>query len=431
MRDAHEFKPLLVEIQERPVSRVGRGVFWAVTGLLVLGILLAVILRVDVVVSARGRFVPEADLKIMSPFETGVVRKIHVREGQFVHRGDPLIELDPSLEEADIRETEKTLRLLSFSAGRIRALLEGREFHPPEASPEARSQERLFIAQREYYRSRISQFDKRLRQLRERDTFLRGEIQRLEETLALLKEEERRYRALFSAGALPENRYREKVRERIATERTLAGRRNELTQTRLEIRKLSDERKNFHTEFRSRLLEELKEVLAQEHRLRAEWEKRRLERRRRLITSPVDGYVYLLGVKTRGSTVTSGQALVSLVPVGSPLLARVMVSNRDAGLVKVGQRCRIKVEAYDYYRYGTLPCRVERISPFSLEEEKREGFITEVRPERLELRDREGRAFRVRPGMSVNVDIRVGQRRIIQLFLSPIFRGFKEGVSVR
>ncbi len=75
--------------------------------------------------------------------------------------------------------------------------------------------------------------------------------------------------------------------------------------------------------------------------------------------------------------------------------------------------------------------RVERISPFSLEEEKREGFITEVRPERLELRDREGRAFRVRPGMSVNVDIRVGQRHIIQLFLSPIFRGFKEGVSVR
>ncbi len=69
--------------------------------------------------------------------------------------------------------------------------------------------------------------------------------------------------------------------------------------------------------------------------------------------------------------------------------------------------------------------------PFQFGGGKTGGFITEVRPERLELRDREGRVFRVRPGMSVTVDIRVGRRRIIELLLSPIFRGLEEGVSVR
>ena len=82
--DAHEFKPVLSEIEDAPVSPVGRLTFWIVTAIITFTVLWLIIGKVDIVVSARGIVIPQGEAKIIQPLETGIISAIHIKEGDFV-----------------------------------------------------------------------------------------------------------------------------------------------------------------------------------------------------------------------------------------------------------------------------------------------------------------------------------------------------------
>ena len=87
INDSYEFKPLLSEIEEAPVSPLGRFTFWTLVALIVVTTLWLFIGQVDIVVNARGIIVPDGDAKIIQPLDTGVVRQILIKEGDFVKKG--------------------------------------------------------------------------------------------------------------------------------------------------------------------------------------------------------------------------------------------------------------------------------------------------------------------------------------------------------
>ena len=74
-------------------------------GLFVLALVWAIFGKIDVVATAAGKIVPSGSAKVIQPIEIGAVRAIHVRNGQFVEKGDLLIELDPTLASADAYRT--------------------------------------------------------------------------------------------------------------------------------------------------------------------------------------------------------------------------------------------------------------------------------------------------------------------------------------
>lgn len=84
--DAHEFRPVLAEIESQPVSPLGRSMFWIVVAILVSAIAWLCIGKTDVVISVRGRLAPQGDVKTVQALETGVVREILAREGQRVKK---------------------------------------------------------------------------------------------------------------------------------------------------------------------------------------------------------------------------------------------------------------------------------------------------------------------------------------------------------
>ena len=144
------------------------------------------------------------------------------------------------------------------------------------------------------------------------------------------------------------------------------------------------------------------------------------------LRSPVDGTVQQLVVYTVGGVVPAAQALMQIVPQEGPVEVEAYLENRDVGFVREGQTVTVKVDAFDYTKYGTVQARVAHVSHDAVADEKR-GLLYAVRIV-LEQASMvvDGRELPVTAGMAVNVDIRTGTRRVIEYVLSPFSRHVRE-----
>src|SRR5437667_9642089 len=122
-KDELAFLPAALEIMETPPSPLGRGIAVTIAGVFCLALAWACVGRIDIVASAPGRIIPSGRTKVVQPFETGVVRAIHVRDGQNVKAGDVLIELDPTINDADSEHSQSDLIAAQLEVARLRAAL--------------------------------------------------------------------------------------------------------------------------------------------------------------------------------------------------------------------------------------------------------------------------------------------------------------------
>ncbi|MFC6977920.1 biotin/lipoyl-binding protein [Microbulbifer taiwanensis] len=121
-RDIHSFRPAAIEIEQTPPSPLGRAFLWAIVALFVIALLWACFGRIDIVATAQGKVIPSERVKTIQPLETAAVAAIHVREGQRVASGDPLITLDTAITEADVRRLSQEWRDTSLERYRLQAL---------------------------------------------------------------------------------------------------------------------------------------------------------------------------------------------------------------------------------------------------------------------------------------------------------------------
>jgi hemolysin D len=170
------------------------------------------------------------------------------------------------------------------------------------------------------------------------------------------------------------------------------------------------------------------------------------------LTAPVDGVVQQLSVHTIGGVVTPAQALAVVVPADAALEIEAMVSNSDVGFISAGQDAAIKVDTFNFTRYGLLHGRVLGVSrdtvtndrrddavrdssssaESSIPEKKDQGpaYLARVSLDRTQMQI-EGRSADLSPGMSVTVEIKTGSRRIISYLLSPLLRYRQEVLHER
>ena len=127
-REKHDtdFLPAALEIVETPPSPIGRAIGASIVALFCLGLIWASFGHIDIVASASGKIVPSGRVKLIQAFETGVVRAIHVRDGQHVKEGDKLIELDPTMTEADQDHVRSDLVAAQLDMARLHAELSDR-----------------------------------------------------------------------------------------------------------------------------------------------------------------------------------------------------------------------------------------------------------------------------------------------------------------
>ena len=218
-----------------------------------------------------------------------------------------------------------------------------------------------------------------------------------------------------------------------------------MVETEAGLRSLERKIEQTRNDFIADQSQKLAEAERKQDRLTQDLVKARTKAQRTRLTAPIDGTVQQLAVTTVGQVVSSAQALMTIVPLENPLEIEAMILNQDIGFVANGQPAVVKIEAFPFTRYGTIDAKVLKISREAVDEREASGLADAanaargqgasgtggqqrgqslVFPAILAL-DRtsilvDGREVPLSAGMSVSVEIRTGQRRLIDYVLSPL-----------
>jgi hemolysin D len=431
--DNTEFLPGALEVLETPPNPLGRTVLWAIMGFLSLSLLWACFGEIDVVAVAQGRVIPDGRIKTMQAPDQGVVRAIHVRDGQRVDAGDALIEMDPTVSEAEVEQAREALQVAEIDRARAQALLNHANGvrqpveWPANLDPIIRQTQEAIVAARiaEHRAHSAGAAQERAQRSADR-AMVAADITRLEQQLPLAEQQLSAFQGLQERGFAPRLRVAEVEERTIGMRQDLVIRRAELGRARAAEQAAAQALASIDAQFRREALDAFNEADATA-RLRQEELTIAEERNRRtVLTAPAAGIVQQLQVHTVGAVLRPADPLLVIVPDGSTLVVDAMVLNRDAGFVREGQAVRVKLEAFPFTRYGVVDGRLTFMSRDAVQDEN----LGLVFPARVELQQFSinvgGRATPLTAGLAATAEIRTGRRRIIEFLLSPLQRRVEE-----
>ena len=364
----------------------------------------------DQVITAEAKVIPSLNLQTVQHFEGGIVSQIHVRSGEDVNQGQPLISLDP-LESGAGYQTKRSEFLQALvRVKRLSAEHRGEELKfDPELEKTAPTQidNELLLARARKARlaASLASFDSQSRQKR-------SELQGAEKTLSLVEEERRVVLTLVKRGLEP-------GLEAVRAEKTYAEAAARVNEIKAALDEIGDRRSVTIQEFRAEILTELAEASLQLSQLEQAVNVAADKTDRSIIRSPVSGVVNRLLVSTIGGVLRPGEDAVEIVPRESELLFEAKVSPVDIGYVERGQRALLKLSTFDYSIYGNLTGFVEVVGSDSVEEENGETFYT-VKIKPIDAITSTGRVLELKSGMTAQIDIIAGKRSVLSYLSSPV-----------
>ena len=429
-RPEARFLPAALAVEETPPRRAARALLYAVVLFCGVAIAWAMLGRVDIVAQAPGRVVSTGRTKIIQPHEHAVLKTILVHEGQRVVAGQPLIELDATAPTADLARLREDHLALTLDRARLQALLETdrlqTDTNPFAAFAPAgtlvRQARARWQQQRAGYRAMLDGFHDTRRERRAERAAVDAHITRLTATLPLATEAAEAHRVLTGRGVVPRVQWLQVERERIAVQQELAAQREERRRLSASLDALVAQRRLNEAQLRA---EWTAELAVTQRQLAATVEALTKARRRialMTLLAPVAGTVQQLAVHTDGGAVTQAQPLMLIVPADAPLEIEARVHNRDSGFVREGQSAVVKVDTYPFTKYGHLTGTVVQVSRDAVIEEDQPPYYLA----HLALREagllRDGRVLPLEAGMTVTVEVMLGERRVIEFLLSPLLR---------
>ncbi len=429
-----EFLPAVLELQDSPPSPVGRVIGGTIIAFFLTGIAWACIGRIDIVAVAQGKIIPSGYSKVIQPLESGVIRAIHVKDGQGVKRGEVLIELDPTVTGAEQERLSNEHRAALVQTARLRALIAGRGTldRPGGADPTfAALQQQMLRNQLAEYQSRAEAMQHLAEQRKAALEATKATIARLEVTVPMQTERASAYKQLVDEDFISKMEYLAAEKQRVEETQELARQKEIRGQ---DLAALAEAQKNYQAliaEFQRAHHAELSEQETKAASLFQELVKAEQRTGLQTLTAPIDGVVQQLVVHTVGGVVTPAQQLLMVVPSEHQLEAEVLVENKDIGFVKEGQDVEMKIETFPFTRYGLIDGRISNVSSDAVQLEK--GGL--IYPARVSLAKSviqvDGKPVKLAPGMAVTAEIKTGTRRLIEFFLSPLLKSVQETARER
>jgi hemolysin D len=440
------FLPAALEIVETPPSPIGRAIAITVVALTGLAVTWASLGTVDIVSVAPGKIIPTGRTKLVQPLEAGIVRAIHVRDSQRVRAGEVLIELDPTVSAAELGRLTGDLASAQLDAARLRAALaaEAPSFRPPsDATPEQAELHRgLLASQMQEQEAKVAAIDRQKKQKEAEVATLAAMVEKLETTMPLIEHRVGVRRHLSERELGSRLQYLADLQELTSQQQEVLVLKRRSMEAEAALLAIDETRARTVAEYRRGLFEELSRAEQKATGLHQEVLKARQKAQQQQLTAPVDGTVHQLAIHTVGGVVTAAQPLLALVPSDSELEVEAIVPNREVGFLRAGQPAEIKVDAYNFTRYGLATGQVLAISSDAVSRDS--ASRGEARPAgspeleyvaRISLNrgNMEGtsEALTLSPGMTVTVEIKTGARTVMDYLLSPLGRYRHESLRER
>jgi len=453
------FLPAALEIVETPPSPIGRSIGAAIILLCCVALVWAWWGTIDIVASATGKILPGGRVKVIQPFETGVVRSIRVQDGLTVKAGDVLIELDPTANEAERDHLRNDLLAEQLNIARLRAAFAGgddplADFTPPaNADPELiATQRQLLLNQVTEHRAKIAALVRQQAQKEAEHATTAATLHKLETIIPVVQSRVDIRKTLVEKELGSKLSYFEVLQLLVEQQEEFSVQQSHLHETEAAIAAIRETRAQAAAEYRHAISDDLAKAGQKANGLTQDLIKAEQRTKLQQLSAPVDGVVQQLAIHTVGGVVTLAQPLLVVVPSDSRLEIEAMVSNSDIGFVHAGQEAEIKVDTFNFTRYGLLHGQVLSVSQDAVIRdrlqdrpgERMPGTANETsEPKGQELNysarislDRttmqiDDRMVNLSPGMAVTVEIKTGSRRILSYLLSPLLRYRQESLRER
>ena len=248
-------------------------------------------------------------------------------------------------------------------------------------------------------------------------TRLEGEINRYSQALPLATQRAKDYAELAKTNDVSQHAWLEKEQARIDLAGQLADARHQKAALIAEARKSAQDALNEANRLTAASAQDVQKATVHGELLK--------------LTSPVDGTVQQLTVHTVGGVVPAAQPLMQIVPNQTLVEMEAFLENKDVGFVHKGQEAQVKIDAFEYTKYGTIPAKVSHVSQDAIQDEKK-GLIYSVK---VTLMQSDlvvnGKQVLLSPGMSGSVEIKTGTRRVIEYVLAPLLQHGRESLRER
>lgn len=440
-RDIYEFMPAAIEIEKTPASPIGRIIVYTIVLLFAIAILWATFGKIDIVAVAKGKVVPSERVKVIQPLETAVIEQIHVKEGQAVKAGDPLISLNTSITQADVRRFRGEWRGTALKRLRLTALAKWFE-SSGEADPSLFSKNPELTPYLSAYQSLLNQevreMQANLRNIQQESDRLvaeqhmaQAEVKKNQRLLEVLNERVAAYDQLQRTGTGSRMDFLDVKQEQIEVEQNRLVQVARIDQLDASIAANESKREVMVSERFKNTLKELQEVTVQESTLREELLKAEQRSSNYRLKAPIDGTVQELTVTTIGGVVTPAQEIMKIVPQDGLLEVEAQFLNKDIGFIHPGQAAEIKIDTFNFTKYGVIDAELQDISNDAIQDEQL-GLVYKAKltPADSAL-SINGKKVKLSPGMTVTAEVKTGQRRVIEFFLSPLLRYKQESLAER
>lgn len=414
------------------LARTTRAAAWVFGAVMTAAIIWGIFAELHGGAIAMGEVTPFGRSKTIQHLEGGIIREIHVRDGDLVKEGQTLIALDDSEARAAFAIAETEQAAWAALVERLIAERDGRTYRPGKgsASQAVQSQLRLFQVRSGALRKEIASLESRIGEQRQELAAWQKRAEALTSLIGNADEEKRINQGLYEKNYISrtrllalDSRSSETRASQGESEAEMARTRQHISDTEMQIVKLGNDWLNA-------VLDDLRrgqdELAAANEKLRVARE--RMTRTR--VVAPQDGIVNGLRTMTLGAVVPPGGTLLDIVPVADRMVIEARVSPDDIDIVQIGSRCRVRFTAYKANANLRLEGIVREVSATTFHDEKSGAAYYTARIEAQDGQLHSEVKLQLRPGMLVEVEIIGGARSPLQYLFEPISqslgRAFKE-----
>lgn len=384
-----DFGIATVEDDERRASKT---LVWATGITLILALTWAAWFELDEITRGQGKVIPSSREQVIQSLDTGVLSELFVREGAAVEKDQVLLQIDDARSGAVFREAQEKFMSLSALAARLKAEAYGTPLSFP---PEVLKETGLVEQETQAYNARKRALSESLRSL---DISLAAVGRELSMTEPLVKQ-----------GVMSEV---------------------ELLRLRRQQSELMGQRAERQNRYLTDANNELVRVASELSQTKENASAREDAFRRTTVRSPMKGIVKNVQVTTVGGVIQAGQPILEIVPTEDEMLVEAYVKPSEVAFLKVGQKAVVKLTAYDFNKYGGLEGVLEHLSPDTLRDERQRKPGNPVELEeglyRIMVRVKETEGLRhglkltLTPGMTATVEIRTGQKSVLEYLFRPL-----------
>lgn len=441
---ACEPESIWLETRECPLP--AHSVLWVIILLLVSGVIWACVAKVDKVVAAEGKLVTTRPNITMKPLERSVIKRVPVQLGQIVEKDQVLIELDTTVNAAELCNLREQLAYYRCQVARLNAERNGAaQVVYPEGladSEQARRQSDLFTTRRDYYTKRIAYLQTSVDRYSSTTASIVRSLEKYDEMMVPVNRIEQMYVNLAEKGMTPMvDMFNTRI-QRMGNEIEVENQRARLVEDQQMCITAQAELATFKAEWIQDIDKELAEAELQISVLQEKIRQSEYLVSVDCLKSPCRAVVHEMAPFQEGSAVREAEAFITLIPLDVPLEAEIDILPKDVGLLRLGDEARLKLDAFPFQRYGTLNGTLRYISADTHEssanlEEDSESAMAATGGRRPQFRARlavGGALTDVPPqlwqsaGMRLRAEIKVGERRVISYLMHPFIKAMDESI---